>query len=258
MSRAIRKHWIWRNAEHFKWWFDLVCLASWKDTETLKRGQLRASIRFLQESWANIDEDKNTVTRPSPKRVIAYLRKLEAETLISTQKRPGAVTLITISDYERYQGIIAMVGNTNGNTNGNTCGNKYEEYNNNINNSSTTTACVRTCAREEAVTAETLRGNTSWRECMCMRHHLTQAQLGEYLETFILDCKCNGKEKHQNLSDAMSHCNSWLTRQLNDKRYETTSNDRHTNQQSKEQRDREFAEHIRQKLQGSGVHSQLQ
>ncbi len=215
LSRAIQEHWIWQNAEHLKWWLDLLFMANWKDSEHLQRGQLRASIRFLQERWAKVDEDDKTVTKPSPKRVIAYLRKLEAETLISTQKSPGAVTLITIVNYGRYQGLITASGNTNGNTCGNTCGNEEEEYikNNNI-SPPTASACV--CARGEDF-AEDLKANMTWREAMCMRHHISQAQLGQYLETFILDCRCSGKERHESLQDTMSHCNSWLLTQL---RYE--------------------------------------
>ena len=213
ISRAIADHWIWQNAEHLKWWLDLLLMAEWKDTEKLKRGQLRASIRHLQDRWARYDENDGdkVVSKPSPKRVIAFLRKLEAETLIFTVKTPGAVTLITVRNYERYQGKAEASGNTNGNTNGNTSGNKYEEYIKNNNISPPTSACV--CAREGNFSEE-LTTNESWREAMCMRHHLTQAQLSQYLDTFILDCKCTGKERHESLQDAMSHCNSWLLTQL--------------------------------------------
>ena len=208
ISRAIKEHWVWRNAEHLKWWLDLLFMAAWKDTATLKRGQLRASVRYLQERWARYDENDNEeiVSKPSPKRVIAYLRQLEAETLISMVKTPGAVTLITITNYERYQGQREVGGNTNGNTNGN----KYEEYiNNNI--SPPLNACVHV---REGDFAEELKTNISWREAMCMRHHISQAQLSQYLDTFILDNKCSGKEQHDSLQDTMSHCNSWLLTQL--------------------------------------------
>ncbi len=226
ISRAIQEHWIWHNAEHLKWWLDLLFMAAWKDTETLKRGQLRASIRHLQERWARYDEndEDKVVSRPSPKRVIAYLRQLEAETLISLVKTPGAVTLITILNYERYQGKRDVGGNTNGNTNGNTCGNKYEEYKNNNISHTLLSACV--CAREGDYTEE-LKTNESWREAMCMRHHISQAQLSQYLDTFILDCKCTGKEQHESLQDAMSHCNSWiLTQKLYERNEQRKDNNR--------------------------------
>lgn len=213
ISRAIADHWIWKNAEHLKWWLDLLLMAEWKDTEKLKRGQLRASIRYLQDRWARYDEndEDKVVSKPSKDTVSAFLTKLERGTLIRTLKHPKWGTLITIVNYERYQGFTTDAEDTQKDTKTPQGKDKYEEYIKNNNISPPTSACV--CAREGNIDEE-LTTNESWREAMCMRHHLTQAQLSQYLDTFILDCKCTGKERHESLQDAMSHCNSWLLTQL--------------------------------------------
>lgn len=210
ISRAIQEHWVWRNAEHLKWWLDLLFMAAWKDTETLKRGQLRASVRCLQERWARYDENDEMLDKPSKDAVSAYLAELEGRTLIRTLKHRKWGTLITIVNYERYQGFITNEKDTQKDTKTDEVKDKYEEYiNNNI--SPPLSACVHV---REGDFAEELKTNMSWREAMCMRHHISQVQLSQYLDTFILDCKCSGKEQHESLQDTMSHCNSWLLTQL--------------------------------------------
>ena len=94
ISRAIADHWIWQNAEHLKWWLDLLLMAEWKDTEKLKRGQLRASIRHLQDRWARYDEndEDKVISKPSKDTVSAFLTKLERGTLIRTLKHPKGRT----------------------------------------------------------------------------------------------------------------------------------------------------------------------
>jgi hypothetical protein len=217
ISRAIQDHWVWRNAEHLKWWLDLLFMAAWKDTETLKRGQLRASVRYLQERWARYDENDKAHDKPSKDTVSAYLAELERGTLIRTLKHRKWGTLITIVNYERYQGFTTSEKDTIKDTKTNEVKDKYEEYINNNISTTTTDACVH--VREGDFTEE-LKTNMSWREAMCMRHQLSQAQLSQYIDTFALDCKCNGKERHESLSDAMAHCNGWLITQKRNERDE--------------------------------------
>ena len=74
LSRDITKHWIFQDAEFFKWWFDLLTMAAWNDHKvmydahlfTLKRGQTIASISYLSERWGR-----------NRKRIIRFLQLLE-------------------------------------------------------------------------------------------------------------------------------------------------------------------------------------
>ena len=55
IHRDIAKHWIFQDAEKFKWWIDLLLMASFEDNKTLvgdrlvevKRGQQIISLSFL-------------------------------------------------------------------------------------------------------------------------------------------------------------------------------------------------------------------
>lgn len=241
LSRAIQEHWIWRNAEHLKWWLDLLFMANWKDSEHLQRGQLRVSIRFLQERWARYDENDNTkiISKPSKDTISAYLEELERGTLIRTLKHHKWGTLITICNYEHYQGFLGIGKDTEKDTKTDEVKDKDEEYIKNNISPPTTSACV--CARGEDF-AEDLKANMAWREAMCMRHHISQAQLGQYIDTFVLDCKCSGKERHESLQDTMSHCNSWLLKQL---RYERDEQRKDNNRplSAEEARDKRMQEY---------------
>ena len=70
--QTIREHWIWERPRYLKWWLDLLMLAEWKDSKrlvksvlvTIKRGQLIASVHYLQERWVYKDDD-GVKRRPS-------------------------------------------------------------------------------------------------------------------------------------------------------------------------------------------------
>ena len=55
-----------------------------------------------------------------------------------------------------------------------------------------------------------IKGNQSWTEAVCMRHHLTQEELADKLEEFALDCECRGKPEHDSISDVQGHFCNWL------------------------------------------------
>lgn len=99
IHREIAGHWIFQDAEKFKWWIDMLFLASYEDNKTLvknqiteiKRGQFIGSISFFMKRW---DVSKN--------RVINFLRLLQSDGMID-KKTDKNVTLITICNYESYQ-----------------------------------------------------------------------------------------------------------------------------------------------------------
>ncbi len=87
---------------------DLVGLARWRDGNRLRRGQLRASVRFLATRW-----------NWSTGRVSRFLRGLEEEGLICRYhdgtRQP---TRITICHYDRYQASPNADGDANRHANG--------------------------------------------------------------------------------------------------------------------------------------------
>ena len=54
-----------------------------------------------------------------------------------------------------------------------------------------------------------LRGDEVWREVMCMRFEITAADLDRYIDTFELECRCNGS-LHNDANDCKRHCVNWL------------------------------------------------
>lgn len=101
IHRDIVNHWIYQDAVKFQWWIDMILLASYEDNRTLvgsrlvslKRGQFVASIAFFTKRWG-AGKDK----------VISFLRLLEADKMID-KKTDNNITVVTICNYESYQGV---------------------------------------------------------------------------------------------------------------------------------------------------------
>ena len=114
LSRDITKHWIFQDAEFFKWWFDLLTMAAWNDHKvmydahlfTLKRGQTIASISYLSERWGR-----------NRKRIIRFLQLLEKDGMITRTVRDRQTSVLTICNYGRYQEKGDTIGDTIGDTN---------------------------------------------------------------------------------------------------------------------------------------------
>ena len=199
ISRNIVTHWLWQDAERLRWWLDLLLLANWEDAETmhdahkfiLKRGQMIASVAFLKERWK--------VSHPT---VIKYLSLLEAEDMIKRETFYRQTSIITICNYESYQGF------NDDNVYRQVYGQLYTQVytNKEINNINISSTSI--CAREK----ETLKSDASWSEVICMKHHLTPAQYENELEQFFTDCECNGINGHKDTQDLKSHFNSWISK----------------------------------------------
>lgn len=107
MSRNLQDHWIWEDPYKLKWWMDLLLMAAWEDTKKLvgrklidvKRGQIVASISFLEHRWG---KNHNTI--------ISFLKLLQADGMI-TKKSTNNVSIITICNYEEYQGVDNLEDN---------------------------------------------------------------------------------------------------------------------------------------------------
>lgn len=100
--RNIQEHWIWEDAQRFKWWIDLILMANHKDKKLLlggelvviKRGSFHTSELKLAERW---DVDRKTVRR--------FLELLENDHMIYVNRTTKGTT-IEVSNYKDYQGVF--------------------------------------------------------------------------------------------------------------------------------------------------------
>jgi hypothetical protein len=99
IHREITEHWIFQDSEKFRWWVDMLFLASYEDNKMLvknqianvKRGQFIGSLSFLAKRWC--------VSRD---RVAAFLKLLQSDGMIIKESDKN-ITQITICNYESYQ-----------------------------------------------------------------------------------------------------------------------------------------------------------
>ena len=109
IHREITRHWIFQDAEKFKWWIDLLIMASHEDYKTvvngdlrcLKRGQLTVSLSFLSARWGR-----------SKEKVLSFLRLLESDHMIERKSDRKATTL-TICNYDSYQEVLEQTPTAN-------------------------------------------------------------------------------------------------------------------------------------------------
>jgi DNA replication protein DnaD len=98
LFRSMRKHWIWADAEKFKWWVDILLECNHKDKKVLigtelilcKRGECIVSILTWSKRWRT--------TRSSVRR---FLDLLESDSMI-VRKSNSKTTHLTICNYETY------------------------------------------------------------------------------------------------------------------------------------------------------------
>ena len=250
ISRGIKSHWLWEDAERLKWWLDLLLSAEWRDTKKLvggqllsvERGQLIASVRTLQERWAKRDKKGRIISKPSERTILAFLRLLEQEKMILRQNRQHLYTFITICNYERYQ----IRDNTYDNTYDNTPEKEIppvppkeriiekKEF-----NSSSSSARAYTCAREgEAAMIEQLRASPIWKEQVCMLLKIQPYELEQSFDKFKLNNDVRDIN-HMSLTDAKRHFVDWLRIQI--KQNEINRND---SRPTREQRLADYAADI--------------
>lgn len=103
VDRKIFDNLIWKNEEPFdrrSAWIDLLLLVNHADNkvlingkvETVKRGQRITSILFLAQRW-----------RWSRTKTKAFLKMLESEGMIRLDVQAKKKTIITITNYSKYQ-----------------------------------------------------------------------------------------------------------------------------------------------------------
>lgn len=101
IHRDIAGHWIFQDAEKFRWWMDMLFLASYESNRVnvgnrimdVGRGQFLGSLSFFVKRWG-----------VSKERVINFLRLLQSDGMID-KKSDKNITLITICNYASYQDL---------------------------------------------------------------------------------------------------------------------------------------------------------
>lgn len=86
--------------------------------------------------------------------------------------------------------------------------------------SSTTRAHARESMgdKKEILAAEAieiLKRDSEWIDQMTNLHKMSAAYIIGWLDSFVCNCACRGKQKHNGLSDIMQHFNDWLLLQKN-------------------------------------------
>lgn len=123
LYRDITEHWVYADPLLLKMWITIICTANHElrkivvnnEMMDIKRGQFWTSIRKLAL--------KTGMTR---KTVEAKLTLLMNDGMIFVDSRVGVGTLITVRNYERFQGFFDASGDTAGDTHGDTQGDNVE------------------------------------------------------------------------------------------------------------------------------------
>ena len=257
-SYAWKEKRVYSDAEA---WLDIIGSAHYdnepytaiihKKSVTWERGEWPVSLRFLANRW-----------QWSIGQVRAFLKRLCDYRLVGL-KTNNAITIIQIVDYDKYCGFTNnTLHNTPNSTAHNTPASIAIDYDNPLTDSAfkhqeTTTKTQATThgqhttntvdntkknkdinisinninyAREKEKNIhdeiQEMSANESWREAICMRHHITPQQLTQYLELFATDCVCCGRPLHHNMTDALSHFHHWLRIQLLQHNTSSTQNTR--------------------------------
>ena len=260
ISREIASHWLWQDAERLKWWLDLLFLAAWEDKQVLhdshlfvlRRGQIIASISFLSERWGK--------SHPT---IIKFLRLLEGEDMIKRSTIYRQTSILTISNYEKYQCNDDSTLNTQSDSivdrqndekirgkvdklisevniiKSDNLGYKGETKVDTIVDSQVYTIVdgnkeyknnnsISISSKGESKNLkfiEELKNAQIWLERMAMRFHIPIDEIVRRLDDFALDCDCRGTE-HQDFNDTRRHFNDWLRIQLEAEKRKNNVSDR--------------------------------
>ena len=213
IHRDVAKHWIFQDAEKFKWRIDLLFMANYEDSKvvvgnqllTIKKGQMIASLDFLAKRWNS-----------SKRTVLKFLVLLESDGMcIRSSNRK--VTIITICNYESYQEVEnAKV--TDKYPIGNRCvtETKKSEEIQEINITTTAQAHTHTC--EEF--ASRYRSENNWSEIGLLIRAKDIEDCKSLFEDFVANNRHDGKTWSE-YNDFRRHFRQWATQQVQ-KRSKTT------------------------------------
>ena len=209
IHRDIATHWIFQDAEKFKWWIDLLLMASFEDNKALvgdrlvevKRGQQIISLSFLASRWG-----------ASKRTVLKFLTLLESDGMCNRCTHQK-VTILTICNYESYQEVETPKV-TDEVTDKYPIGNRLvtelknveeckEIYNNNSN--------AHTYTREEdaeSAYAEKYRQENRWVEA-AMSSHLKVPEVQHIFDEFLVE-QSHNSTRHLDYPDFKRHFLNYL------------------------------------------------
>ena len=72
--------------------------------------------------------------------------------------------------------------------------------------------------------AEWLKQQRKWLLQMQQLHGIHAASIRQWLDLFVNECNCRGKQEHESLSDVMQHFNDWLKIKNGQRRKNTKKN----------------------------------
>lgn len=265
LSRDITEHWIWQDAERLKWWQELLFMASWEDKKvmhdthlfTLKKGQIIASVATLSKKW-----DKSAPT------IIKFLKLLESDGMIKRETLYRQTSIITICNYDKYQGnddtklytqidtIVDTKLNTQVDTQVDTIVYTYKEikenkeiknninYNNNAREEKKLEEKVETdkplYAEDENPNPQTYfdeaKNSPIWQDLVAKQYEVTKNKLPEYLDKFQQECLCK-ETTHLSMNDYKSHFCNWLRIQRKEEKRDAERLARQQKQQQKQNDD---------------------
>ena len=206
IHRDIATHWIFQDAEKFKWWIDLLLMASFEDNKALvgdrlvevKRGQQIISLSFLASRW---DTSKRTVLK--------FLTLLESDGMCNRCTHQK-VTILTICNYESYQEVETPKV-TDEVTDKYPIGNRLVTELKNVEECkeiyNTPTAHTYTHTREQDFINQ-YRKEGRWADA-CLILHLKSIEECEHLfDRWILEYQHKG-QTHQDYTDFKGHFIQW-------------------------------------------------
>ena len=270
ISTAITKSWIFKDANYFKWWVDMLTMAAVEtheeqhegQTYTIQQGQFVTSIAALAKHW---NKSRGAINR--------FLKQLFIQKFINIKPLCKRGVLFIICNYNEY---IATDSKTDSKTDSYSNSKKEKEkkekrkeakekINKNKNKiiSTTTTAQARTCEGEiqedeEKEITETngnnlflsqerqnellneLKENQIFVETVCMNLHLTYLDVRNKLEEFQREV--NAKlTRHRDEYDLRRHAYDWI--RIN-KLKENNGRNTYSDTEAATKRNREVREYV--------------
>lgn len=225
IHRDIQQHWIFQDAEKFKWWIDLILLANFEDGKVLvgerlielKKGQLIVSLSFLSKRWGKA---KGTILK--------FLELLESDQMID-RYTDRKVTILTICKYGGYQeGADRCLTDVCTDTRpiADRCLTETKNVEECIRNNNTTTAHTHMRTREQDFVKQ-YREQGDW-PTACMILHLKSKSEAEHLfDRFVMEYQHKG-QTHQDYPDFAGHFIQWA--RITIQKEKNSNGDNRTNQ----------------------------
>lgn len=264
LHRKFFENTLWKEPREYskaEAWLDLIQSARFESSQVILNGrvievqmsEVAASRRYLEKRWGWGSTKVNNF--------LDFLRKNQ----MITTKQTGGQTIITLCNYERYNGKKTREQTTDkpATNQWQTTDKPKEEKEKKEKNISTTTT-----AREDNIQTETtsevesdntsqkssaqkvppqvpddvveyipigeiaayMKAKTQWLEAFCMNLHLDPEFVNRKIDEFAVECQNNG-ELEKDKADCIRHFNSWMRkvkqRPYRQSSFKATGNNRH-------------------------------